>query len=198
MRVLYLTLLSSLSLWAVTYRCPTGQTLEVRFIDQKAVVRVVGMPEITLPQAMSGSGARYSDGYTTFWEKGGVALLEAGSVKVQDCKAVPAALSGKFTLMELDGQPVKLARPAFMEFAEGGRVSGSLGCNRFSGSYQGTLPAIKFGPMMSTKMACMGEGDRVERGFSQALNTAAKVELFEGKLRLMDAAGKTRAVLRQE
>ncbi len=29
-----------------------------------------------LPRAVSASGARYSDGHMTFWEKGGTAFLE--------------------------------------------------------------------------------------------------------------------------
>jgi membrane-bound inhibitor of C-type lysozyme len=39
-----------------------------------------------LPHVISGSGARYGDGKTTFWNKGNDALLEVDDkIVVQDC-----------------------------------------------------------------------------------------------------------------
>jgi len=40
------------------------------------------------------------------------------------------------------------------EFVDG-EVAGSAGCNRYSGSYEVDGNKIKFGPVMSTLMACM-------------------------------------------
>src|SRR5262245_54322116 len=73
------------------YTCPSGETFDVRFLTPQggregALLLTRGKPAITLPRAPSGSGARYSDGYTTLWTKGNDALIESGSVNVKDCK----------------------------------------------------------------------------------------------------------------
>jgi len=48
-------------------------------------VRFAGS-ELRLPHVISGSGARYSDGKTTFWNKGRSVLVEVDDrVIVQDC-----------------------------------------------------------------------------------------------------------------
>ena len=44
---------------------------------------------ITLPNVISGSGARYSDGSTTFWNKGNEALFEMNGVSYKGCKTDP-------------------------------------------------------------------------------------------------------------
>ncbi|MBD1424955.1 META domain-containing protein [Sphingobacterium arenae] len=41
------------------------------------------------------------------------------------------------------------------------KVSGNSSCNNFSGSVKIEGQAISFGPLMSTKMACPGDGERV-------------------------------------
>jgi putative lipoprotein len=38
---------------------------------------------------ISGSGARYTDGVTTFWSKGDTALFEMNGVSYKGCKADP-------------------------------------------------------------------------------------------------------------
>jgi membrane-bound inhibitor of C-type lysozyme len=72
----------------LSFRCPDGQTVmaqfhlpEDRFVD----VRFAGR-ELRLPHVISGSGARYSDGKTTFWNKGRSVLMEVDDkIVVQDC-----------------------------------------------------------------------------------------------------------------
>jgi putative lipoprotein len=44
---------------------------------------------IKLPQVVSGSGARYTDGSTTFWNKGDTALFEMNGVSYKGCRADP-------------------------------------------------------------------------------------------------------------
>jgi heat shock protein HslJ len=41
-----------------------------------------------------------------------------------------------------------------IDFGSDGKVSGTVGCNRFSGSYTQQDDQITFGPLMATKMAC--------------------------------------------
>ncbi|QNT71326.1 MliC family protein [Defluviicoccus vanus] len=61
-----------------TFLCEDGRDLVVTFYtaDPVRVVIVAGRRTIELPQALSASGARYSDGVTTFWNKGDQALFE--------------------------------------------------------------------------------------------------------------------------
>lgn len=42
---------------------------------------------IILPHVISGSGARYSDGHTTLWNKGREAMFEMNGVQYKNCKA---------------------------------------------------------------------------------------------------------------
>src|SRR3546814_2721298 len=42
---------------------------------------------IILPHVISGSGARYSDGHTTLWNKGNDAMFEMSGVQYKNCKA---------------------------------------------------------------------------------------------------------------
>jgi putative lipoprotein len=56
------------------------------FHDDRVVLELAGRT-LTLPQAISGSGARYSDGVSTFWNKGNEATLELDG-RTQSCRAV--------------------------------------------------------------------------------------------------------------
>ena len=57
---------------------------------------------------------------------------------------------------------------ATLEFAKQ-RVSGSDGCNRFSGSYETDGSSLTFGPLAGTQMACIGPADEVGRKVGAAL-----------------------------
>ena len=70
------------------FRCEDGRDLDVAFYtaDPARVVIVAGRRTIELPQAASASGARYSDGVTTFWNKGDSAVFEWANGSTQ-CRA---------------------------------------------------------------------------------------------------------------
>jgi membrane-bound inhibitor of C-type lysozyme len=72
----------------LSFRCPDGQTVMAQFHlpeDQFVNVRFAGR-ELRLPHVISGSGARYSDGKTTFWNRGRSVLMEVDDkIVVQDC-----------------------------------------------------------------------------------------------------------------
>lgn len=68
----------------VHYVGANGQQLRARF-DQNAKSVTVWPPQggaVTLPLAMSASGARYSNGKQTFWEHQGVASFWQGNTLV--------------------------------------------------------------------------------------------------------------------
>ena len=72
----------------LSFRCPDGQAVMAQFQlpeDQFVNVRFAGR-ELRLPHVISGSGARYSDGKTTFWNRGRSVLVEVDDkIVVQDC-----------------------------------------------------------------------------------------------------------------
>ena len=78
-----------------------------------------------------------------------------------------------------------------------GRVSGSGGCNRVSGSFTRSGITLRIGQLASTRMAC---ADPVrganEAQFISALQTTATYRLAgPGRLALLDASGRTVATL---
>ncbi|MBB4570812.1 MliC family protein [Rhizobium leucaenae] len=61
----------------IVYRCDDGTTLTASFMNStKEALITTGGNSFRLPQAMSGSGARYTDGNVLFWIKGKDAQLE--------------------------------------------------------------------------------------------------------------------------
>jgi membrane-bound inhibitor of C-type lysozyme len=74
----------------VTYRCDEEKSLVVVF-DSKGdfAMLTLGEREISLPLVPSASGAKYSDGRTTFWGKGVEAFVEIdGRIVYRNCKMV--------------------------------------------------------------------------------------------------------------
>jgi membrane-bound inhibitor of C-type lysozyme len=70
------------------YQCEGGQSFTVQFIDDaKLALFTLNGKTLKLPQAISGSGARYSDGHTTLWIKGdGAFVMEGDKITIKDCK----------------------------------------------------------------------------------------------------------------
>lgn len=102
-------------------------------------------------------------------------------------------------VVEIGGARVTDARPnrePHVVFSAGGRVSGSTGCNRFTGTYQLDGTSIKFSPLAMTKMACPPPLDALERSFVQAMAGIVSVRRSCNTLDLLDASGKVQMVLR--
>jgi heat shock protein HslJ len=71
----------------------------------------------------------------------------------------------------------------------GGTVSGSAGCNRYTGGYAATGSALSFGPLATTMMACPPPASEVEAAYLAALATVASHAVTDGRLALLDASG---------
>jgi heat shock protein HslJ len=73
---------------------------------------------------------------------------------------------------------------------EGGRVTGSDGCNRYSMPYTAQGSAIQIGPMgLSTHMACPESTMAQAEAFTAALLNARSFRRGDGTLELLDANG---------
>lgn len=59
-----------------SYACDAGRAFTVAFTASDRVTVTAGGRAVTMPQVMSGSGARFSDGEAVYWSKGRTATLE--------------------------------------------------------------------------------------------------------------------------
>ena len=105
-------------------------------------------------------------------------------------------------LVQLGDQPVGAGgdprRDAQVVFdRSSGRVSGSGGCNRFSGGFTRTGSQLQISQLAATKMACLdGAHTANEMQFLQALQTTASYRLSApDRMLLIDAGGQTLATL---
>src|SRR5262249_8377652 len=94
-------------------------------------------------------------------------------VRIGD-KAVVVPAQGKEPWIELDTKTKQ--------------VTGSGGCNRISGSYEGGNGTLRFGHLVSTMMACPSM--QTEAAFLKALDATRRYRLDGRNLELMDDKGK--------
>ncbi|MBL8165028.1 MAG: META domain-containing protein [Anaerolineae bacterium] len=99
-------------------------------------------------------------------------------------------LGTQWQLSAIGGTPVIQDTTITLEFRYGQQVVGSGGCNSYSGGYvllTGT--GLNFDPLVSTKMACAGEGiTEQESSFLSTLQTTAFYEMQGEQLTLWTAA----------
>ena len=99
--------------------------------------------------------------------------------------------STSWRAIELAGKPTATQdakREAQLQFQTGGRVSGSDGCNRITGTYQLTGDRITFGQMAGTQMACLNPSG-TEAPFRDALKSATRWAVAGDRLELFDSSG---------
>lgn len=89
--------------------------------------------------------------------------------------------------VEVAAAPVPDGIEAAMVFGADGTVSGSSGCNRFTGSYG--LDGDAIGPVAMTRMACPGPVMTFETVFLGALDAARTAAQQDTELVLTDEAG---------
>lgn len=75
------------------------------------------------------------------------------------------------------------------------RVTGSGGCNRITGSYESDAATLRFGPIISTRMACPGL--ELETSFLRALDGTRRYRIRGRTLDLMDDRGTVLARLEE-
>jgi putative lipoprotein len=74
-------------------------------------------------------------------------------------------------------------------FTADATVSGSAGCNRYSGSYTGTGDQLSFSPLASTKMACADDVMAQESAFLASMEQVASFSIEGSQLTLADGSG---------
>jgi heat shock protein HslJ len=100
-----------------------------------------------------------------------------------------------WVLTAVAGRQVSGGPTATLQF-EGGRVSGSDGCNRFAGGYSATGSAFEVSPpLATTQMACPEPVASEARAFMAALEAAKGYRIDGALLQLLSADGATLATL---
>jgi heat shock protein HslJ len=88
----------------------------------------------------------------------------------------PPSLPGtEWRLQELGGAKVMATPEASLAFLDGTRASGSGTCNRFTATYELAGSAIKFGPIATTRRACVPDVAAQEEKYLAALQSAERV-----------------------
>jgi heat shock protein HslJ len=107
------------------------------------------------------------------------------------CSSVgEGSLAGKVWVLESlnNASPVENTTIT-AEFTPDGKVSGSGGCNSYSGGYRASANSIQFEPVASTMMACDQPIMDQEQAYFQALNAAKRFSIQGDQLTLSDTDG---------
>jgi heat shock protein HslJ len=111
---------------------------------------------------------------------------------VVGCSSAVELLGTKWNVVTIGSRTVEevgvIGLPTLKFDAEGNRVSGYAGCNRFSGGYSLKEQTLSFGQMAVTKMAC--EDSQNEDEILLALASIKRVTMDGKKLLLCGADGK--------
>lgn len=127
-------------------------------------------------------------------------VLLAAAALAAACGTMPGmtkspSLDGTaWVLKDLAGRTLVDGLRPTLQFA-GDRVSGSDGCNRYSGRYTVAQQSFKVvPPLATTQMACPGDIGEQARAFVEALTTAGSYQVVDGQLQLMTTNGKSVAI----
>ena len=109
----------------------------------------------------------------------------------------PDALAGSnWIFVSIGGVPVAADRPTSLRF-DGAQLSGSAGCNRFSGPYTADGRTLATGPLIATKLACPGAAMTQEQAFFKLMTGPVTTEFpTNGTMEITGADGQT-AVLKR-
>ena len=102
--------------------------------------------------------------------------------------------------VEIDGNPVTVIagarQPHIVLSTENSSVKGFAGCNALSGKFTQSADGVRFGPLITTRMACQGTGNELEARFLRALEATTAPRIVGNILELRDASGALRMRLK--
>jgi heat shock protein HslJ len=174
----------------VAYRCRDQSGFRVQMAAGGESVKLEGLASgpVVLPHVRSGSGARYSDGRTTYWSKGAQSTLEIQGERARVCVVVadPATLPGSrwrlVRIQSMDGtEMVPDDRSKYtLELGAAGTLAGRADCNRISGRWTASGESISLGPLAMTRAMCP-PGSLSDR-YARSLEAAATWMVVGGRL----------------
>jgi para-nitrobenzyl esterase len=178
------------SVRTIAYRCPDHGGFRVSMAAAGTSVRLEGLASgpVTLPIVRSASGARYSDGRTTYWSRGAEATIERAGASPRVCTVIadPGMLPGtRWRLVRIqsmdDTEAVPDDRSKYtLEFGRAGALAGRVDCNRLSGRWTASGESISLGPLAMTRAMCP-PGSLSDR-YVRALEAAVTWMVVDGRL----------------
>jgi heat shock protein HslJ len=143
------------------------------------------------------TGFETADGRLTLKDKAGnaLAVFEAQSMDLAGTSwLVTGVNNGKQAVVS-----VALGTTLTASFADGGKMSGSAGCNRFTATYESEGNAIQIMRPAASRRMCMKPAGVMEQEaqFLRALSTAATYRLDGDRLELRTAEGALAVGLRK-
>ena len=119
-----------------------------------------------------------------------MAGLLAACTSVVPASPTPTIKGTSWLVTSIKGTPVIAGTQPTVTFGGDLTVSGSTGCNRFTGGYTTWGPAVAVGPLAMTMMACPEPGVmEQETAFTQALSAARSARGDDLQLELVDQSG---------
>ena len=113
--------------------------------------------------------------------------------------AAPTLVGPTWRLVTLEGRAVVAGTQVTAAFDNEKRISGSAGCNRYTGGATVTGEQLAVGALASTRMFCGAEGVMPqEDAYFAALGKAKTYRIVDGELRLGPVAGVVTLVYRAE
>ncbi|MFO1407832.1 MAG: META domain-containing protein [Steroidobacteraceae bacterium] len=126
---------------------------------------------------------------------GATAALMA-ALTAASAAATPTSLDGTAWVLAKLGDAPAPDVPAVTLAFQGGRVSGTDGCNRYTGTYRSEGAGLALGAdLASTKMACPDPVMATADAWNKALTTATGWRIVDGRLELLGSGGKRLATL---
>jgi heat shock protein HslJ len=124
-----------------------------------------------------------ADGSLSLIHTGNAAIATFAPAKTE---AAAGTLAGtQWVLSTLGGNTPLADTQVTLNFGEDGRVSGSDGCNRFTGAYTESGESLTFGPLATTMMACPENITVQATLFGVALQSTQSFTMTENELALM-------------
>ncbi len=184
----------SIQFWADSTSINLGDCTTIRWeVENVQAVWVypVGQPYEQFPTTGSGSRQVCPTQTTTYELR---VQLNDGTVQIRQLTITVnssnplANTSWGVSSMYINQVPIpNTALTASFDASSG--VSGSGGCNNYSGPYAVSGNAISIGPLSSTNAACTPEIDAQEQSYLTAMQSARTYQLVGSQLVLYDAAG---------
>ncbi len=125
-----------------------------------------------------------------------IALLFLVSLCAQAVAA--PALTGKWRIVAVSGVDALDVSKTRAEFTQNGRFASTIGCNRIAGNPKISGNRLTFGPVITTRMACIRPLDFVERSYLSALEAARAYRLEGATLTFLGADGEALVTLERE
>ncbi|MBK9125005.1 MAG: META domain-containing protein [Chloroflexi bacterium] len=125
-----------------------------------------------LAALQSATGVEWANGQLVITYGEGQELVFASALSLE---------GAEWTLVSIDGAALVDGTEITLVF-DGEGVSGSAGCNRYSGSYTVDGDTLSFGPFVTTRMACTEAIMAQERAFLTALEAATAYRIADGQL----------------